>query len=190
MRASARRAPSATSAGGSATSPVPSRRQATSRSTLMRPMSGQTGRGAGKWRRLPVPAQRRSSSPRTPSTVRMTRSRASDAAARSMICEVEPAKSASARTSSGHSGCASTSAPGSSERSRSTSEAEMAWWMGQKPSFRITFFSPACRATKRPRWRSGTKSTLRCGSARTIRTALEDVTHTSDHDLASAVELT
>ena len=60
-----------TSAGGSSTSPLPSHRQATSRSTVMRAMSGQTGRVAGKWKRLPVPAQRRSSSPRTPSTVRM-----------------------------------------------------------------------------------------------------------------------
>ncbi len=107
-----------------------------------------------------------------------------------MISAVEPATSAIASTADEHSGCASTTAPGCRSLAAVTDAGEMSRWMGQHPGLRMTRFSGTCSATKRPRFSSGMKSTERWGSARTTATALDEVTHTSERALSSAVEFT
>jgi len=68
-----------------------------------------------------------------PVSVPTMSSRPSILPAYSMIPEVLPTKSASARTSSRHSGWAANFAPGCRARTARTSSGVRSWWTGQAP---------------------------------------------------------
>src|SRR5260370_15521407 len=97
----------------------------------------------------------------------------------------EPAKSASATTSGGHSGCASTTMPGYSLRNWRTSPTLNRSCTSQWP-LQVMILTPVSAATFSARYSSGNMITSGTPSDSTTRLALPEVQQISDSAFTAA----